>query len=179
VGTLRFAHPTLATTQGNYLMSKIILKPRFLPRGTLDGLLSLVIGLFQTLIVLGFPFFICRVFTNNTTLSLIVAFVAYIIFLLFSVSNLVIMPDGIHLSRILGSPKFIAWSAISSIEEAPRFELIWRGWLWPIFPAKEMTPSLTSIGHYRIQFGSKSIYFPPEDSEAFKTLVSSYLTDQT
>lgn len=146
-----------------------------MPRDVLDCLISLTVGIFQSAVLFGLPGFVFFCLTENASAGFAAALIAYFTFLLFSVSKIVVTLEGIRLSRVLGSPKFIPWSAIESIELAPRSELIMHGWLWPIFPAKEMTPSLTSVGHYRIQLNDTSVYFPPDDSVAFKALVHSYV----
>lgn len=158
-------------------MSEEIFKPRVMPRDIPDGLLSLAIGLLQTAVLFVIPGFAFFFLTRDASVGFAAAVIAYFAFPLFSVSKIVVTSRGIRLSRILGSPKLIPWSAIESVELAPRSELVWHGWLWPIFPAKEMTPSLTSLGHYRIQFNGTSIYFPPNDPEAFKASVQSYVHD--
>lgn len=156
-------------------MTEVIFKPHISPRDIADGVLSLIIGLLQSFVIFGLPGFVFFWLTKNTMLGFAAAVATYFIFLLFSVSKLVVTPAGIHLSRILGSPKFIAWSTIESIEVAPRSELIWHGWLWPIFSANEMTPSFTSVGHYRIRYNGTLVYFPPNDPVSFIAAIRAYL----
>lgn len=158
-------------------MTEVIIKPHARPRDIADGVLSLGVGLLQVFVIFGLPGFVFFWVTNNTILGFAAAVAAYFVFLLFSVSKLVVTPEGIRLSRILGSPKFIAWSTIESIQVAPRSELIWHGWLWPIFPANEMTPSFTSVGHYRIRYNDRLVYFPPNDPVSFMEAIRPYVRD--
>src|SRR5205823_4800031 len=99
-------------------------------------------------------FLISQALGGALVLSLWAALLAYCIaygfFLLFMVRRLSVASDGLHFHRVLGSPKFLAWERISSVAVAPRTELILRGWLWPLFPSREITPSLSALQHYRI-----------------------------
>jgi hypothetical protein len=67
----------------------------------------------------------------------------------------------------LGARKKIPWANVESIEEASQAELVLRGWLWPRFPPREYTASMTSIGHYRICWQGGTAYFPPKDVQQF------------
>jgi len=101
--------------------------------------------------------------------------VVCLVFVAFSVWSISLTTEGIRFHRILGIPKFLPWSSISSVEVAPRWELIRRGWLWPLLPAREMTASLTSLRHYRIRWQSGFCYYPPADAEAFEQYVGTHL----
>jgi ABC-type multidrug transport system fused ATPase/permease subunit len=118
-------------------------------------------------------------FLTNSSLAALLAIAAvWIAFALFTVSRLTLSSDGIRFHRILGSPKFLPWSRIVSITRAPRWELILRGWFWPPFPAKEMTTSFASVGHYRIQWDSGYCYFPPQFPSVFEQYVQENLGHQ-
>jgi hypothetical protein len=103
-----------------------------------------------------------------------ILFVA-VISALYSVASIAVNDRGIVFSRIFGNPKFLAWQDIKEIAPASRRELILHGWLWPLLPAREMTPSLTSMGHYRIAWTKGWCYFPPQDAESFLRLVAGHL----
>ena len=68
---------------------------------------------------------------------------------------------------MLGSPGKIPWADVESIEPASPDEVVVHGWLWPRFPMREMTPTLTSVGHYRIRWQGGAAYFPPRDVQQF------------
>ncbi|MES2018080.1 MAG: hypothetical protein V4484_16455 [Pseudomonadota bacterium] len=157
-------------------MTEQVFQPRIAPRDISDTILSAGIGLLQVGVLFGLPALICFWIAGSVVLASAVACALYAIFILLCVTNLKISPAGIRLSRAFGGPKFIAWSDIACVEEVPRSELIWRGWVWPLFPPREMTPSLTSLGHYRIQYGSESVYFPPADPQAFMAAVRTHMT---
>jgi hypothetical protein len=97
------------------------------------------------------------------------------LFVLFSVSKVSISSAGIRFFRYFGAPKILEWSEIEDIEQVSRGELVLKGWLWPLFPAREMTPSLTSTGHIRIRYGKKFVYFPPKDIAAFEQSVDEHM----
>ena len=96
---------------------------------------------------------------------------AYGFALLFMVRRLTVSSDGLRFHRVLGSPKFLAWERISSVAIAPRNELILRGWLWPLFPSRESTPSLSALKHYRITWDGGFCYYPPARTEDFEQYV--------
>ncbi len=159
----------------------VVIKPRILPRDLIDVCLGLPIGLLLASLFFGVPAFVAfvmaRVFGVSIYSSLIAAFVAYCLFygffLLFMVRRLTVASDGLHFHRVLGSPKFLAWERISSVEVAPRNEVIVRGWLWPPFPSREITPSLSALQHYRISWDGGYCYYPPARVEDFEQYVVS------
>jgi len=154
----------------------IVIKPRILPRDFIDVCVGLPIGLFQTALFFGIPALIAFVVSRSLGAvlvhSLLVALLAYCIaygfFFLFCVRSLTVASDGLHFHRVLGSPKFLPWERISSVAIAPRPELILRGWLWPLFPSREITPSLSALQHYRITWDGGFCYYPPAHTEDFE-----------
>jgi hypothetical protein len=149
-------------------MNKFEFKPRVAPRDLSDALISILIGSFQVLLLFVLPGFLCHSLTDNVPLAVLFSFGLYGFYVLFAVTKLEVSTGGLRFVRLLGSPKLLQWSEISSVSEASRQELIIHGWLWPLFPSREFTPSCTSLGHYRITYGNKFVYFPPLDADAFK-----------
>lgn len=145
-----------------------------MPRDLIDLALTLIVCPVQLGFLFVLPSYLVFLITNSRQFALLLFFVVYLIFLLFSVWGLGLSSEGIRFKRLLGSPKFVPWQDILSIEEAPRWELIRKGWLWPLFPAREMTASLSSIGHYRISWHDGFCYFPPADNLYFEHYVSQY-----
>lgn len=156
--------------------NEIQVHPRIKPRDFAD---FCIVAFIASPIIIGVlivvPAIIAFIFTRSFTIALLVSLAIYVIFLLFSVSHLTFSPDGIRFHRILGSPKFLSWNRIVSISEAPRWELIFWGWLLPVFPAREMTASFSSVGHYRIQWDSGYCYFPPKFPDTFEKYVQQKL----
>jgi hypothetical protein len=95
----------------------------------------------------------------------------YLVWVLFTVRHLRCDEGALELVRVLGSPHRIPWTELESVEEVSRMELVWCGWLWPPFPVREMTPSLTSIGHFRIRWQGRDTYFPPQDAPQFLKVI--------
>ena len=124
----------------------------------------------------------CLVVFMATSSALVAGFgflVVYAIFLSMSVWSLELTTDGIRFARFLGSPKFIPWNQISTVKRVPRSELILHGWLWPPFPAREMTASLSSRDHFRIQYATGFRYFPPSDPDSFEEVVRRFAPSAT
>jgi hypothetical protein len=155
--------------------ASIVIPPRILPRDFFDVCLGLPIGLFQTAVLFGLPALLAFILTRSLAIAFLVFCIAYSIALLFMVRRLTLAADGLHFHRILGSPKFLPWERISSISVAPRAELIIRGWLWPLFPPREITPSLTALQHYRITWDTGFCYYPPAHVQDFEQYVAAQL----
>jgi hypothetical protein len=143
---------------------RLILKPLILPQSFSDGALAAAVGALQFLVFVLPGALALATFENN--LPGIVLLVAVPLFFnLHCISQTSVDTDGIHFKRVLGAPRTILWSEITSVHAVSSRELVVNGWLWPLFPAREMTPSLTTLGHYRIQFGTRWVYFPPKEPE--------------
>ena len=145
-------------------------------RGAADFcLVSFVVFPVQCLILFILPGVIAFLLSRSWPVCVAVPAVIYFVFVAFSVWSITLTTEGIRFHRFLGAPKFLPWTSIVSVEVAPRWELIRRGWLWPVFPTREMTASLTSLQHYRITWRKGFCYFPPADAEAFEQYVRGHL----
>ena len=151
---------------------------RFAARNFIDGLITAAIFPIQMAMLFGLPALIGFLTTRSLGASLACGGAVWCLFGLFVVRDISIDENGIRFRRFLGSPRFLSWARISSIHEVTREELIVHGWIWPILPAREMSNSLTSLGHFRIQFGRRWVYFPPEDRSRFSAAVQKYLPGQ-
>ena len=149
--------------------------PRLLPRDVLDLVAFIFVGLVQVTALLVIPFLAVHFFTQSTLLALLAPILLYGLFALYSVRFVVIDADGITFSRILGRPKSLNWGEVKEISLASRGELILHGWLWPLLPAREMTPCLSSLGHYRISWKEGYCYYPPADIELFRSAIREHL----
>jgi hypothetical protein len=121
------------------------------------------------------PALVAGVFFQSFIIGFVVYCLAYGMFLLFVVRKLSIDDNGILFVRVLGSPKILKWTDIESIEKVSRKELILRGWLWPLFPAREMTACLSSKNHFRIKWRDGFCYFPPRHEGDFEELIRKYI----
>ena len=148
---------------------------RFWPRSGSDAFISMSLGLLQVAILFILPSILIALLLQNILIGIGAYFALLFFWTLFSVRMLRVSENGMEFVRVFGSPKQLSWNEITSVEKAARSETIVHGWLWPPFPTREMTFSLTSLGHYRISYGSKWVYYPPKDSEEFESLVKSFL----
>ena len=153
--------------------------PRFWPRDALDWVLSITVGLLLTCVLFVGPAVIAFVITGSGAAAFITFSAAYAVFWLFSVRRISLSSSGIRFHRVFGGPRFLPWAAISSIEPAPRAEVVLHGWLWPLFPPRETTPSLSARGHFRISWDQRFCYYPPADPQMFRDYVSAHLQPRT
>lgn len=159
-------------------MSAQTFAPQVAPRDLQDTLIAVLIGTVQCAVLFGVPGLAAYLATGSFEIAMLVAIVLYLLFASCSVSVITLAPEGIGLRRMLGGPRLIAWKDIKSVHEVTREELLVHGWLWPFLPPREMTPTMTSLGHFRIQYGSRGIYFPPKDAAAFQAAVARHLGQQ-
>lgn len=148
------------------------IKSRILPRDAADIFIFLFVCLpFQFFPLFGVPFLAGFWALDSILAGVLMIVIVYILILLFTVWSLHATPQGIEFRRIFGSPGYLAWEDISSIRLASRKEVIMQGWLWPLFPAREMTACLSARGHVRFESASGICFFPPADTKEFFTLV--------
>lgn len=88
-----------------------------------------------------------------------------------TVGRLRIDQAGIRFGRRAGRPAFLPWNSIRSIRPASRREVVLRGWLLPPIPPREATRSMTSVGHYRIEWEGGYTFYPPLEELAFRSAV--------
>ena len=155
--------------------SPLLIAPRIWPRDLADVGLSVPIGLFMGTVHFGLPAAVAFLLTRSGVIAFVVFCAAYGCFISFTVFRISVSPDGIRFHRWFGSPKFLAWEHITSVAVAPRSELIVRGWLWPLFPLREMTACMSSLHHYRITWDAGSCYYPPADPALFEQYVAANL----
>lgn len=155
--------------------SEITVKPRILPRDFIDCVLSVSVGLALVGVLLGVPALVAYWISHSVVIAFLTFCLFHGVFSCFAVSCLTLSPGGIRFHRLFGSPRFLPWEHIVSISVAPRSELVLRGWLWPPFPAREMTASLTAREHLRISWRDGYCYFPPVEPQAILAYASAYI----
>jgi hypothetical protein len=147
-------------------------RPRLWSRNAADfGLVWFVVAPLVLGLVFGLPAGLAYLVTGSPPVTLGVLTGVYLLYVAFSVRGVTVSPEGIRFHRWLGNPRLLPWGEIRSIAIAPPAELIRQGWLWPLFPSREMTASLTTIGHYRITWGAGYCYYPPADAAGFEAAV--------
>ncbi len=82
----------------------------------------------------------------------------------FLVRRLELTPRGIRFVRAAGPPTFVRWDDITGIRPATAREVLLNDWLWP-FRLQAFTATLS--GHYRIDWGQHSCYYPPVEEGTF------------
>lgn len=139
-----------------------------------DFLVALSVAIVQIAILFGLPSGITYWLTGSATLALSVMIALYMVFVSFTVFSLSIDDKGVKFHRLFGSPKALSWDDIIKIELASPRELVAKGWLWPLFPAKEMTACLSTHGHFKIIYQGGFCFYPPKDTEAFAAFIRQY-----
>ena len=150
--------------------------PHFIPKDSIDFIAFVLVGSAQVTVLLLVPYFLTLLITKSALVAFIPPVLIYACFALFSVRSVFLDEAGIKFSRTLGTPKFLRWDEIQEVTPVSRSELILHGWLWPLLPAREMTPTLSSTGHFRISWAKGYCYYPPADAELFKSTVNEHLT---
>lgn len=155
-------------------METIVIKPRIKPRNLIDGFISMLVSIPMALYLFVLPVTLVLFLSRSMILTILAYIIIPVVFSLFCVWCITLSPDGIKFKRILGSPRFINWKDVVEIKEVSRRELVCKGWYWPPFPPREMTASLTSIGHYRIVWKNGFCYYPPSDGPSFERYVAEF-----
>lgn len=151
----------------------VTIPARILPRDAADLMISTGVNLLQSVLFLVPAFLVSRA-TASTPMAIATALGLYLLFAAHRVRSLDVGIDGIRFNRWLGRPKLIPWDQFRSAGIATRRELVLRGWLWPPFPAREMTPSYTSLGHCRFDYTGGYCYYPPANAEQLLNVIESY-----
>lgn len=155
----------------------VTFRPRFWPRDITDILILLFVALpFQLVPLFFLPMLIVLFFTGDIDMAFSVVALIYLVFLCFSVWSVRAEATGLRFKRLFGTPKFLLWSDIHSVSEATRSEVILHGWIWPLLPAREMTPALSARGHIRLAWDGGYCYFPPRDPKEFLAHVQNRMT---
>lgn len=89
----------------------------------------------------------------------------------YQVSRLLIGVNGVEFQNASRAIRSLAWDRIHSIRPATRGEVFIQGWLWPPFPSKEPTKTLSTCGHFRIEWDQDYCFFPPKDPALFEQTI--------
>lgn len=155
------------------------IKARTAPRDVTDVLITLfVFTPLQFVPVFIIPSAIAYFLSHSFRWAFATFVVIYFGWLAFTVWSVRLTASGIHFTRLFGSPRFLRWDDVTEVAEAPRREVVVQGWLSPRFPAREMTPCLSALRHFRIRWRNGWCYYPPADVETFKRLADEFRTKQ-
>jgi hypothetical protein len=91
--------------------------------------------------------------------------------LLHRVEHLRVDAAGITVERRLGKSTLLAWKEVRRIRQATRAEVLRYVclWLW-----LGTTGSLSTAGHYRIEWTGGYLYFPPKDPALFEEAIRKF-----
>jgi hypothetical protein len=158
-------------------LDPVKIKPRTMPRDFMDVLIGLFVVLpVQVVPVFFLPSGLIWWLTGSFLLGFLTFIVIYTVWLCWTVWSLELSSDGIRFVRFCGAPKLLRWDEVTDISEAPRREIVLHGWLWPVFPAREMTPALSALCHFRICWRGGVSYFPPARADEFKRQIDEFRT---
>jgi hypothetical protein len=166
-------------------LGQFAVTPHLRPRDAVDVIAGIPLGLLAVIELNIAPTVVTlitlRLAGAGWIQSAAVAFLFYfaigVLILLHAVSRLELDADGIRFVRLLGWPRFIPWSEINDISPATRREVLLHAWLWPPWPRRDSTASLTALGHFRIVFGNQVRYFPPSNPEEFALQVGNFVSE--
>jgi hypothetical protein len=146
-------------------------KPKFWPDNLIDCTVCLSVLFVQVVFLFAAPAIIIGLLFSSSWTAVLSFCGLWFGFTLFAVKALDVTESGIKFVRTFGSPKFLPWDQIEEISDAKPVEVVWKGQLWPLFPAREMAPCLSCRGHFKIATASQISYFPPKDAAAFRQAV--------
>ncbi len=149
----------------------VVVLPRLRPDDVGDALVALGAGVVIVLELLVLPALVYRVLGDGTTgtgIAALAVLAAEILAVVLTVVHWVRLDaKGIHFGRRMGKPRFIPWRDVTLVRRAGRGEVVLCGWIWPPIPPAEATRSMTSLGHFSIDYPGGTAYFPPADEAAF------------
>ncbi|MCO4747710.1 MAG: hypothetical protein KC912_23135 [Proteobacteria bacterium] len=152
-------------------MVPTLIEPDTSPRDPTDWLVAGVVMVLQQILLMGTPAMIAWSLTESVVLCVLAASAVLLFFGAHTVTHLEVSAKGIRFARLLGTPGWVEWDELTLIRPAGRAEVIWLGWLWPIYPPREASPSYSSQGHYRFEGPEGYAYFPPKDRAQFEAAI--------
>jgi len=166
-------------------LGQFAVTPHLKPRDPVDVFVGLPLGLLAVVEVIIAPALVILIalclagagWLLSAVLASLFCIAIGVFALLHGVRRLELDADGIRFVRVLGWPRFIPWSEINDISPVTRREVFLHAWLWPPWPRRDPTASLTALGHFRIVFGNHVRYFPPSNPEEFALQVRNFFSE--
>ena len=155
---------------GGWPVTRVLIRPHAGPRDARDAFIAVIALLLIAASALLGGYLLLRIALDPwqaATGALGLAAVLLVAIGLHAVPAIEMDDAGITFRRLIGAPRFLTWETITSIRRAERAEVVLRGWLLPPIPPRGASLSLTSLGHYRIDWNRGSCYFPPADESLF------------
>lgn len=153
------------------MQTRTVLKANLAPRDAADALTSIALGVVLVAVIAGLPSVVVWFATDSVRATLAVGFTCALILHMQCVTALEVSDSGLRFIRLLGSPKLIPWSELSSVRAVDPVEVVVWGWCLPPFPAREMSLSFSMHGYFAIRWRNRTAYFPPANREQFVELV--------
>jgi tRNA A-37 threonylcarbamoyl transferase component Bud32 len=158
---------------------------RLMPRDIVDVSLLVLLTPFVIALFLVLPFLLISWLAARTGLgawSGLVGVLGGLAFLyavffflgLRAAQRAIVSRRGIELVRDAGAPITIPWSSLRGIEEATRWEVFRRVWLWPGFTPRGSIMGMSALHHFRIEWEGSCYYFAPADPDAFRKAIAHY-----
>jgi hypothetical protein len=152
-------------------MDDLTIRPSLAPRSIADALITagllLVIGTLAWLLC----FEVAPRIGAPPLLMMYVPLLGALLIRARAVGSLRLNAEGVRFVRRWGSPGLVPWERIRIIRPASRWEVIWQGWLQTPLNPREATTTMSSEGHYRIEWDTGVAFFPPVDEGAFRQAV--------
>jgi uncharacterized protein (TIGR03067 family) len=92
----------------------------------------------------------------------------------FASNAAIVSGRGIELIRYAGSSTFVPWGKIRRIQEATRWEVFRRVWIWPGIPLRGSIMCSSARYQFRIEWDDTCYYFGPQDHAAFRKAVAHF-----
>jgi len=151
--------------------SAVLIRAHVPPRDVADFWLAAAVFVLELLFHVVPVGLIVLYLTRSSFITIVAVVAEFAVLGLFAVQALRLSDEGIAFQRRLGTPKFLRWNQITSIEPASTLEVIMRGTLWP-FPPRACAGSFSTRGYYRIKWNDHYCYFPPADTDVFEKNVT-------
>lgn len=152
-------------------MDDLTIRPSLAPRSIADALITtglvLVVGGLVWLLAFG----VAPRIGASPLIMIYVPLLGALLIRARAVGSLRLSDEGIRFVRRFGSPGLVPWERIRIIRPASRWEVIWQGWLQTPLNPREATTTMSSEGHYRIEWDTGVAFFPPLDEGAFREAV--------
>ena len=141
---------------------------RITPRDPLDWLISVFVDGYLLVWRIGVPVLLAWLLQLPIQLGFVPLFVAVVVSRRTQIHSLKLDHRGLHFRCRAGLPRPLAWERIESITPVSTWEVLLRGWLWPLVPRRERTSSMSTTGYYRSRWDGGFTFYPPNNAEQFE-----------
>jgi uncharacterized protein (TIGR03067 family) len=115
--------------------------------------------------------------------SVLIGFILFVLLLvvagLRAAERAIVNRRGIELVRYAGASIIVPWGKIRRIQEATRWEVCRRVWLWPGIPLRGSIMCSSALYQFRIEWEGGCYYFAPADEVAFRKAIAGFHAQTT